>query len=71
VTETKHAILKMKSNKEAGWDGIPGELFKVGMEENAMIMATLFEKIWEEERVPAEWLRGNMLVSNHYLPHFQ
>jgi hypothetical protein len=50
----------MKNNKAAGCDGIPAEFFKMGVEENTKIMTKLFGKIWEEERVPAEWLRGNI-----------
>ena len=56
----RRAIAKMKNNKAAGCNGIPGEFFKVGIEENTKIMAKLFEKVWVEERVPAEWLKGNI-----------
>ena len=58
--EIEDAIRKMKNNKAAGCDGIPAELFKINLEGNASIMAKLFERIWEEEKVPAEWLKGNI-----------
>ena len=65
VSEVRKLIIKMKNNKAAGCDGIPGELFKIGVDENAMIMTKLFERIWEEEKVPAEWLKGNICkISN-------
>ena len=60
VGEIENAIKKMKNNKAAGSDGIPGELFKIQVEENARIMLKLFSKIWEDEKVPAEWLKGNI-----------
>jgi hypothetical protein len=50
----------MKNNKAAGCDGIHAKLFKINLEGNASIMAKLFEKIWEDERVPTEWLKGNI-----------
>ena len=50
----------MINNKAAGSDGLPAEFFKVGIEENTRIMKKLFGKIWEEERVSDEWLKGNI-----------
>jgi hypothetical protein len=32
----------------------------VSLEENARIMAKLFEKIWKEKKLPTEWLRENI-----------
>ena len=54
----KTAIGKMKSNKAVGIDGLGAELFKVGVDENVGILKKLFDKIWVQERVPDEWLKG-------------
>ena len=61
LSEVTDAIGKMKSNKAAGSDGIAAELFKVCTGENAVVLGKLFEKVWSEEKIPEEWLKGNII----------
>ena len=56
--EIRLAIRRMKSNKAAGVDNLVAELFKVCEDETTAALKKLFDKIWEEERVPDEWLKG-------------
>ena len=58
--EVKVAVEMMKNNKAAGSDGIPAEIYKVGLDENVKILQKLFERIWSDEKVPTEWLKGNI-----------
>ena len=47
-----------KFNKAAGVDSVVTELFKVSEEENARCLKGLFDKIWQQEKVPDEWLKA-------------
>ena len=55
--EVLAAISGMRNNKASGEDGLKAELFKALPEENSIILQKLFEKVWEEERVPKDWLK--------------
>jgi hypothetical protein len=58
MVEILTAIDGQKNNKACGEDGVKAELFKVVPRETSKILGKLFEKIWQEERVPEDWLRG-------------
>ncbi len=49
------AIPWLKSNKAAGSDELPAELFKQGGEELVRCMHELPCKIWSDESMPADW----------------
>ena len=48
----------MKSTKAAGINNVSAELYKILEDENAKFLKRLFDKIWAQERVPDEWLKG-------------
>lgn len=53
--EIHKAIMQMKNNKSPGMDDISAEMLKAG--ENCVLemLHTLFQQIWAEKSVPAEW----------------
>lgn len=51
----------MKNDKAAGCDGLPAELLKVNIGDNAVILKKLFERVWDEEIDPSEWLKGAII----------
>ena len=57
-TEIKRAINKLKNGKSAGPDNIPAEALKTDPTTSAEILYHLFEKIWEEDKVPKDWKEG-------------
>lgn len=60
LDEVKKAILRMKSNKAAGPDGIPAEIYKYGGEKLQEQLHQLIIKIWAEEKRPPEPKNANM-----------
>ena len=48
----------MKNGKAAGPDGIPAEALKADIDTATDILHNLFAKIWDEEKVPADWREG-------------
>ncbi|XP_039278781.1 uncharacterized protein LOC120350258 [Nilaparvata lugens] len=59
--EVKKAISEMKNGKAPGSDNISPDVLKVDVETSADILYPLITKIWEEERVPAEWKTGTIM----------
>ena len=53
--EVRVAIKRLKSNKAAGSDGLPAELFKAGGDKLIGCMHQLVSKIWLEESMPDDW----------------
>ncbi|MGC8720952.1 MAG: hypothetical protein ACP5TY_13225, partial [Thermodesulforhabdaceae bacterium] len=53
--EVAIAIHRLKSNKAAGYDGLPAELFRAGGEELINRMHDLLCKIWSLESMPSDW----------------
>jgi hypothetical protein len=41
--------------------GLPAELFKTSLRSNSKVLQKLFEKIWTEEKIPSEWLKGSII----------
>ena len=58
VEEVKAAINKLKNNKAAGYDSIPGEMLKTGCERLLEIIYGFIIKVWREEVLPSEWMKG-------------
>ena len=48
----------MKNGKAAGPDGIPAEALKADTDTATDILHNFFAKIWDEEKVPADWREG-------------
>ena len=57
-TETKKAIMTLRSGKAAGPDEIPAEAIKADRETAVQMLYSLFSKIWEKEEAPAQWKEG-------------
>ena len=56
--EIVDGIKGLKNNKAAGYDGIAAELLKADAEASADALVVLFSRIWLQEEVPEDWLRG-------------
>jgi hypothetical protein len=59
--EIRRAITQMKNGKAAGPDDIPAEALKADLEASVEMLYPLFERIWEEEEVPADWKEGHLI----------
>ncbi|KAI8484441.1 hypothetical protein Bbelb_378740 [Branchiostoma belcheri] len=59
--EIRQAIKSLKNWKAAGPDEVPAEAIKADTETAVSMLHSLFNKIWEEERVPAEWKEGILI----------
>ena len=61
--EILNAIKQLRNGngKAAGPDNIPAEALKVDIRTNVELLYPLFNKIWEEERVPTEWKEGYLI----------
>ncbi|KAJ8333838.1 hypothetical protein SKAU_G00411570 [Synaphobranchus kaupii] len=61
--EIRKAIMSLKNGKVAGPDEIPAEAIKadMGTAININMLHSLFNKIWEEEQIPAEWKEGILI----------
>ena len=60
--EIKKAIRTLKNGKAAGPDGIPAEALKADKDTAKDILHNLFAKIWDEEKVPADWREGLVIT---------
>jgi hypothetical protein len=58
VDEIKRAIKKIKSGKSPVLDNIPPETLKVEIDITAAALHPLFQKVWREEKMPADWKKG-------------
>ena len=56
--EIRSALGDMKSGKAPGIDSITADLLRVDTDTTVQVPHELFNKIWEEESVPEDWLRG-------------
>nr|KAG5689204.1 hypothetical protein BaRGS_014860 [Batillaria attramentaria] len=59
--EIRKAIKQLNNGKAAGPDDIPAEALKADIETTVEMLYPLFEKIWEEEQVPADWKEGYLI----------
>jgi len=58
IREVQAEIGKLRNNRAAGKDELPSELFKHGGEALTRAMHWVITKIWDEEKLPQEWLEG-------------
>ena len=58
LQEIQQEIGKLKSNRAAGKDRLPEELFKYGGEKLDRGLHWVISKIWDEEKLPEEWMDG-------------
>ena len=56
--ELKKAIRTLKNGKAAGPNEIPAEALKADIDTATDILHNLYAKIWDEEKVPADWREG-------------
>ena len=61
LEEVKNAIHKMKSNKSAGPDGIPTEIYKYGGNLLQYQLHLLIVKIWTTESIPLELINADIV----------
>ena len=59
--EEAAALRKMKNDKGVGPDNIPVEVWKSLGEDGERWLASLFQKIFEKERMPNEWRRSTLV----------
>ena len=64
VDEMWRSVVKLKNDKSAGMDEIPGEICKYSGEVLVNSLHTLTVDVWECEKVPKEWRDGIFI-----LPH--
>lgn len=62
VEEINTAIQQLKSNKAAGEDGLPAEIYKCGGGVLRETLHQLFSMIWEQETLPAD-LKNALIVT--------
>ena len=60
--EIVKAIQDLKNNKSTGSDGIPAELIKEGGEQLINLFHQLCQKVWNEEKIPAEWTKSILIL---------
>ncbi|XP_063691186.1 uncharacterized protein LOC134823581 [Bolinopsis microptera] len=60
--EISYSLTKLKNNKSPGVDGITNEQLKYGASALVDQLECLFKKVWEEETVPEDWLKGVIIV---------
>ena len=56
--EIERALSKLENGKAAGDDGCINEILKQGNNNMKISLLILFQKIWQNEKVPIEWARG-------------
>ena len=60
--EISYALKKLKNYKSAGVDEITNEQLKYGGSALVGQLELLFKKVWEEEVIPEDWLKGVIVV---------
>ena len=58
LQEIQQEIEKLKNNRAAGKDRLPGDLFKHGGEKLVRGLHWVISRIWDEEKLPEEWMDG-------------
>lgn len=62
--EVESAISKMKTGKAPGRDNIEAEFVKYGGPELVRVLQILFQKTWDEKRIPTDW-EYNIIIPIH------
>ena len=60
--EIAFALAKLKNYKTPGVDGISNEHLKHGSSGIEEYIFSLFEKIWNEEKIPEDWSKGVIIT---------
>lgn len=60
-TEIRKAITSLKKGKAAGPDGIPPEAWKEAGKLSVEVLHPLFNRIWQEEKIPLDWKKGTII----------
>ena len=60
--EVEHVLKNLKNDKAAGLGGIPYEMFKRGGDRMVELLTCLFNRIWNEERVPQSWNESKVIL---------
>ena len=77
IDEVRKAMRMCVNGKATGLDNIKNEFMKNGGEEMRKTLVIIMNKIWDEEKVPTEWLlatitpihkQGNKNITNNYRP---
>lgn len=55
------AIKQLRNGKSAGPDTFPAEALKADEVTTVEMLYPLFQNIWEEEDIPAEWKEGHLI----------
>src|ERR1051325_9033812 len=58
LDEVRSAITSLKNGRAGGLDGIAPELLKYAIEPIASGLQSLFTKVWNSGKVPADWRDG-------------
>ena len=58
INEIKGALKLLKNRKSPGVDEITAEVLKVDTEITATVFHRLFQHIWKDEDIPADWAKG-------------
>ena len=58
LNEVKLSVRQLKNSKSPGSDGIVSELLKNGGDEMYHALHIICQLVWNESRVPLDWLRG-------------
>ena len=61
-SEIRAAIKKLKNDKAAGLDGIPGEMIKAGGETVVQAMKTIIDQIWKTGEWPTDWTQSEIIT---------
>ena len=60
--EIEAALITLKNNKSPGIDAIMGEQLKYGAKGLCGRLETFFAKLWNQETLPNEWLKGVITI---------
>ena len=61
LKEIEAAIKKLRNNKAAGPDGIPGDIIKGSIDSSAKALKGLFHWVWTTEIFPQDWKEGHIV----------
>ncbi|XP_014278015.1 uncharacterized protein [Halyomorpha halys] len=62
--EVERVIYKMRTEKAPRWDGVVAELIKNGCPEQVRALQVLYQKAWDEKRIPTNW-EYNIIIPIH------
>ena len=61
LSEVMTAIKRLPNGRAPGADGISGEMLRAAADSIAPRLHQICQRIWEEERIPADWKEGIIL----------